>query len=298
MPNLEQNKKRERKDIVKWILTLEQERKLSDARFDRFTNQVMMMIGAFKQQHNLSDDDNWIELMRKVDAGELVRLRAEIDAVLMEDLTPYARAEAEKLNPTPNNDALDTLIFLVSLEVIKVMDQSNKQIDGLIRKTIESEFAKQSSMIGLDRQYIPNHIDDIYKTAVTQDNWSKKIWGEYQVELRNNVETLVRESMLRGYNPKKIAADIQKLTDSTKYEAERLMRTETARVQAQSQLEAYKVQDFTLYDIIPEPSACDKCKKIAAANPYKVKDAVVGETIQPFHPNCRCSSVGVMDSQN
>lgn len=48
-----------------------------------------------------------------------------------------------------------------------------------------------------------------------------------------------------------------------------------------------------MFDIIPEPKACDICKDITKHGPYHLDKWRTGENSPPFHPYCRCAVVGV-----
>lgn len=295
MPTMTQNRRTERSSIIQWILTLEQERMLLDGRFERFRRDVETMVMAFIQRHGVDVGDSWSVLRERVGQSELADLRREIDLLLAEELTPDAKVETEKLKRNDDRDLMDLLATMIALETIKTMNQYELTLNILIENTIKTEWIKQGSMINLDQQGIETHLDRIYKSAITQDNWSARIWGIYQKDLRDNVERLVRDSLVRGYNPRLVAEELREITNRTKYETERLMRTETARVQGMSQLEAYNAQGIEWFDLIPEPDACDKCKRIAKEGPYSVASAEIGVNVEPIHPNCRCSTVGVLD---
>src|SRR5699024_11104587 len=125
---------------------------------------------------------------------------------------------------------------------IELMSFVEATIQTTLKDTVVGEWAKQENLIGLERQYVEAHLEDVLRQGITQTGWSERIWGMYQKQLREQVTQLVRESMQRGYNPKKIARELLKTTNATRYQAERLMRTEQASVQAYSQIEAYKAQ--------------------------------------------------------
>ena len=100
-----------------------------------------------------------------------------------------------------------------------------------------------------------------------------------------------------GHNPRRVARNLRKEFDVTKYQSERLMRTESARIQGELQKSSYEKFSIDEYDIVTEPSACSICKKVAADGPHKVKDMEIGVNMIPLHPDCRCSSAPVSDRE-
>ena len=294
MPTMSQNKRREKESIIEWILTLEQKQKLLEGRFERYRRTVEGLVLSFIQENGLDVDESPTAWRKKASRSAIERLRVEIDFILEGSLSGIGRDEAEKVVIPKRANYADVIGVMVTLETIRLMSDVETFIQGVLEDTVTKEFAKQGSMIGLEKQYFVNQLPDVMK-AITQDDWSERIWGMYQTELRNQVNQLVRESLLRGYNPKKIAFELRKTIDRGRYNAERLMRTEQARVQGQSQIEAYKAQNITLFDLIVEPDGCKHCHEVAARGPYLVEEAVIGVNVEPIHPNCRCSTVGVLE---
>lgn len=54
---------------------------------------------------------------------------------------------------------------------------------------------------------------------------------------------------------------------------------------------------YELCEIVPEPSACNRCKSIADSGPFKVKEVIVGDTAPPLHPHCHCSLAPKVDDE-
>lgn len=293
----EQNKRLERQSIVRWILTLEQRQKLLEVRFEGFEERIYQMLIGFIRAKGLDENGDPSGWRKKASRKEIQRIRAEIDLMLDEGLTDRAIEEVEKIILPKKMEIADIIGIMVALETIKVTSHVEVILTKTFVETVESELERQIDLIGLDRQYIKNHIDDVMQQGIYEQKWSENIWGIYQKRLRDSVTQLVRESIIRGYNPKKIAQILEKEVSATKYECERLMRTEQARVQAYSQLESYKAQGIKFFELVPEPTACPECKKVARGNPYLVEDVRVGENMHPIHPNCRCSTVGVVERE-
>lgn len=294
MATMTQNRRKEKEAIIEWILTLEQKRKLLESRYRRFNVIVEGLVLSFMQEYGLSVDGNPNVWRKKASRSAIERLRVEIDFLLGSSLTEIGKEEAEKVVIPKKANYSDVIGVLIGLETIRLMSDVEVMIKDVLEQTVSKEFIKQGVMIGLEKQYFVNQLPSVMD-AITQSGWSENIWGMYQSELKNQVTQLVRESLLRGYNPRKIAVELEKVIDRGRYNAERLMRTEQARVQGGSQLEAYVAQGIEMFDFIVEPDGCDICKRVASNGPYLVAEGVLGVNVQPMHPNCRCSTVGVLE---
>ena len=82
----------------------------------------------------------------------------------------------------------------------------------------------------------------------------------------------------------------------SKSDAQRLMRTELARVQTDAQLRSLEENGFAQYEFIALRSACDICRAIDGKH-FDINKARVGINVPPVHPNCRCSTAGYEDSE-
>lgn len=87
-----------------------------------------------------------------------------------------------------------------------------------------------------------------------------------------------------------------------KYHAERLMRTELARVQTEAQKQSIEENGFELYQFFVNGGCCSACEEVAkkktkyGTGVYRIKDLQPGLNAAPIHPNCRCSIAPYEDS--
>lgn len=126
--------------------------------------------------------------------------------------------------------------------------------------------------------------------------FSKNIWANID-NLKARLDGLLATAMIRGDNPKEMVKYLKPLVKSTvgnsAYAAERIARTESARVQHEAQVMSLKQNDYKYCKWYIEPGACKYCREIANSNSggnlpegiYEVDDC----PDIPVHPNCRCS---------
>lgn len=68
--------------------------------------------------------------------------------------------------------------------------------------------------------------------------WSRRVWQD-SVVIQKVVERTASNVSLRGRHPNEYVSNFKKQTNSTTYNASRLLVTESARVQAESQKLTY-----------------------------------------------------------
>lgn len=126
-------------------------------------------------------------------------------------------------------------------------------------------------------------------------NFSKRIWADID-GLKGQLDGLVSSAVIRGESPQQMAKWLTGMVSSTvsnqEYAAERLARTETARVQFEAQKRSIIDTGYKYVKWIAEGSACKVCREIAYKDNgydengvYKAKDV----PDIPVHPNCMCS---------
>ena len=73
--------------------------------------------------------------------------------------------------------------------------------------------------------------------------------------------------------------------------AKRLLKTEIARINADTQLAILKENGFTHLIYVAEPGACEVCQALDG-KAIPIEDVEKGVNMYPMHPNCRCSAYG------
>lgn len=105
---------------------------------------------------------------------------------------------------------------------------------------------------------------------------------------------MLSNGIVQGIHSRELARQLESKFKVSKSNAERLMRTEMARVQIAAQEENYKANGYDRYVFLAIGTACPDCLAINGQHFY-VADMQAGENAPPMHPNCRCSTAAWMD---
>ena len=149
---------------------------------------------------------------------------------------------------------------------------------GILADSVSFDVKKRVSQV-LDGSYK-------LKDAPTFKTFSDNIWL-YKTELQNDLEKMLVRSFTRGENPRVMARELRDRFKVTGYQAERLARTETARMQTAIQRDSLEENGIKQYEYIAEPTACHLCRPLDG-KVYWLDKMVVGSNASPMHPNCRC----------
>ena len=134
-------------------------------------------------------------------------------------------------------------------------------------------------------------IDSSFRNAT----YSERVWANQGV-LRNNLVNIITAGIIQGKNARDLVPQLRKQFDVSRYQAERLLRTELTRARIQVQAESYKAEDIEKYEYIAcgLRDCCPACKALDGKI-FKVKDMEFGENAPPLHPNCHCATAPYSD---
>ena len=121
-------------------------------------------------------------------------------------------------------------------------------------------------------------------------NYSDRIWNQKDhmiTKLKENINTM----LVQGKNPKALASDFAKIFKTKKYEAYRLLHTESSFIIEQGTLAAYKEDGVEEYQILAtlDTKTSEICRE-QDNKVYKIEEYVTGVTAPPFHNYCRTTT--------
>lgn len=288
-------RKREEQHIAQ---TIKDEKQMKKAIADRF--QVAI------DNINKEIDANWQRFAGKegVSLSEAKKVSMEMDVkafarkakryVKAKDFSKTANEELRLYNVTMRVNRLELLKSQIGLELIALSDDLDKYTADLLTKEGIAEAKRQAGILG---ETIFDGYKDFVEAVVNGSfhsaTFSERIWGNMEA-FKAELDKLLVQTVTQGKNPRDMARKLRNLFDSSKYEAERLMRTESARVQTEIQNQSYKKYGIEEYEYIAEPTACSICLPLNGKI-FKVEDLSPGQNAGPMHANCRCSTAPYVD---
>lgn len=124
------------------------------------------------------------------------------------------------------------------------------------------------------------------------DNYSQNIWNNSYF-IAKKAQDLVAKNIIAGRSIENLTNDFAKVYGNN-YRANirRLLRTETAFVKSQADVEVYKKLGVEEYEILAtlDSRTSAICQEKDGKH-YPVDDIQVGINYPPFHPNCRTTTI-------
>lgn len=185
---------------------------------------------------------------------------------------------------------LELLKANIGLELVAGHDELKSYTGQKLEGAYLEEIKRNASILGdtvIDNAKMAKTVaDSSFKNAT----FSERIWVN-QEQLKNSLSSVLSNALIQGKNPREFISLIRKKFDVSRCNAERLLRTEIARVQTQAQIESYEANGIDEYEYVAcgLKDVCPLCKEMDGKT-FKLKDMEIGENAPPMHPNCHCAT--------
>ena len=250
---------------------------------------------------------------QKITRSEAMKRASEMDVkafarkakkyVKEKDFSPTANKELKLYNLTMRVNRLELLKANVGLELIATFDEMDKYFSSELTSAGLKELQRQAGILDMtiSKSDYGKRVEQVLNSSFKAEGFatfSDNLWM-YQAELKADLDKLLVRSVTMGRNPKQLAPEIAKyLTqegkENAKFNAQRLMVTETTRVQTGIQSRSYSDADIDQFVFISEPTACRYCLPLNG-KVFDLKDMSPGVNCAPMHPFCRCSTAPYVD---
>lgn len=209
-----------------------------------------------------------------------------------------ANEEMRLYNLTMKVNRLEMLKANIGLEMIKGHAELETFMSGILRGRTEEELARQAGILGKTVRNNAKLAHAIPNASFHNATFSDRVWAYHDI-MKADLEKLLTRGLIQGKNPRQLARELEKYVmgdakGGARFNAERLMRTELARVQTEAQKQSFERNGFKEYEFIANSDCCDICKDIDGKH-FKVSKMMPGENAAPMHPHCRCSAAAYSD---
>lgn len=188
---------------------------------------------------------------------------------------------------------LELLKAELGLEINSLTSNLDEVFDKARRSEYLAEFKRQAGILGISSSGATKRLEAILDADFYGQNFSSRVWGKtgLQAILQRDVFASLNRiyTDMNGYQKEmKLLANKY---GTSEYNAKRLIKTEIARINSDTDQAMLKDNGFTHMIFVAESGACDICKPLnnTAVPIDKVEKGV---NMFPMHPNCRCSAYG------
>ncbi|WP_300630750.1 minor capsid protein [uncultured Thomasclavelia sp.] len=288
----EAQRKKDNKDIQSYSAEI---KKIYQNMMDQISNEIHAFYSKYASDTGITMAEA-IKRANKLDMEEYSRKAKKY--VEEKNFSEQANAEMKLYNMTMKVNRLELLKANIGLELVSGHDELEKFFqEELEGKTIE-ELERLAGILGDSIQDNKELARSIVNASFHNATFSDRIWM-HQDLLKNDINSLLQTGLIQGRNPNVLARELRRRFNVKKSDAERLMRTEMARVQVDAQMRSYEANDIEEYEYIAcgGSDVCSICKALDGKI-FKVSKMMPAKNAPPMHPNCHCSTGAHIDDKD
>ena len=215
--------------------------------------------------------------------------------VAEKDFSPTANEEMALYNLTMRINRLELLKAELNLELTAGYDSVDKYFRGELANTALDTYKDMAGILGKSVQDPAKRAESLVNASFQNATFSQRLWQHHDA-LMAQLTTDLTSSIIRGDHPRELARTLKKRFDASTYAAERLMITETARIQTDAQMQSFTRNGYDSYVFITEGNPCPICARLDGQS-FRIKDMHPGENAPPMHPICRCAVAADMNQE-
>lgn len=290
-----------RKREEEWLAQIRKSEKAQveevQAIYDYMLDQIEKEINSFFEKYAAKEGISMAEAKKRADTIDIeAYMRKAAKYVKEKDFSDLANKEMLLYNMTMKVNRLELLKSSIGLDLVAGHDELNTYMGEKLTDHAVETLRHNAAILG---PTVMNDADRKARVIVNSSfhnaTFSDRIW-QHQDKLRNEMTNILTSALIGGRNPREFIPTLRKRFDVSARDAERLLRTEQARVQTETQKESYKDENINEYEYIACGLAdcCDICRALDGKH-FKVSKMVPGENAPPMHPNCHCSTGPYID---
>lgn len=263
--------------------------------FNQTRRELRKVVESFYWQYAKENKLTYAEAQKRLDKAEIGELQDFINLVMKNignynqdvnnmsikaRMTRYQALEAQV-------DAILRQLYAVEYEAGAERMMSEVYEDTYYRTwyNIDQYHGFHAEITQID----PHSVEKLLKYPFNGANFSSRLWKQKE-HLQSQLMESLTTIMIQGVPPQNLAKDFAKKMQSKKYDAYRLLYTESSYLMSEAAHAGYKEDGVEQYQIIAtlDSKTCGICGKLDGKI-FRVDEAVTGKNKPPFHCFCRCT---------
>lgn len=265
--------------------------------FNQTRRELQKTLEAFYFRYAEENGLSFAAAQKKLDAEELGELQDFID---------LAMANIGRYNQTVNNMSIKARItryqaleaqvdaILRQLYAIDYEAEAEKTMQEIYEGAYYRTWYNVDQYHGFHAEFAkvnPTVVEKLLEYPFNGAAFSSRLWKQknhLQAQLMEAVTTM----LIQGKHPSALTKEFAKKTNSKKFDAYRLLHTESSFLMSEATHAGYAEDGVPKYEILAtlDSKTCSICGDLDN-EVHEVGEEVVGVNMPPFHPLCRCTTV-------
>lgn len=265
--------------------------------FRHYVQEIESKINTFYSRYAGREGITIQEAKARADAMDVQAFAERArQAVLDRDFSQYTNEWLKVYNLKMRVSREELLKYDIQLELYNLTKETEFAMITGMEDEYRRELERQAGILG---NSVPADVTQQAKKLINADfygaTFSERIWGangRYDI-INKEVMKALGNIVGQQSDYRQEVKRLRSIFGVSKRDAFRLVRSETRRMNSMAQMDSYKENGFTHYIYVAEPGACLLCAALDQTA-IPVDQAVIGDNYPLKHPNCRCSTYGVV----
>lgn len=265
--------------------------------FNQSKRELQKTIEAFYFRYAEENGLSFAAAQKRLNAEELGELNDFI-ALAMDNIGKY--------NQQVNNMSLKARVtryqalemqvdaILRQLYAIDYQAESEKAMQEVYEDTYYRTWYSIDQYHGFHQAFAqvePRTVEKLLEYPFNGAAFSSRIWKQKD-HLQTQLTEAVTTMLIQGKHPSTLTREFAKKMQSKKFDAYRLLHTESSFLMSEATHAGYKEDGVEKYEILAtlDSKTCEICGELDG-KVYEVGKEITGVNMPPFHPLCRCTDV-------
>lgn len=265
--------------------------------FNQTKRELQKTIEAFYFRYAEENGLSFAAAQKQLNAEELGELKDFI-ALAMDNIGKY--------NQQVNNMSLKARVtryqalemqvdaILRQLYAIDYQAESEKTMQEVYEDTYYRTWYSIDQYHGFHQAFAqvePRTVEKLLEYPFNGAAFSSRLWKQKD-HLQTQLTEAVTTMLIQGRHPSTLTKEFAKKMQTKKFDAYRLLHTESSFLMSEATHAGYKEDGVEKYEILAtlDSKTCEICGELDG-NVYEVGEEITGVNMPPFHPLCRCTDV-------
>ena len=273
-------------------------KKLADIYHDSYI-QISKELDYFYNKYAIENNLTYTEAVKILTPIELKDYASKIDE--LRKLYNSTKSEEillewQRMGARGNVTRLQSLLDGIDIELIKNTYNVQMNILDHVTGAYKRTYKEALKDVGVSNKVLPQRaIKDAISYPWSGRQFSSRIWSN-KVATMNNIKETIVKGLIQGKSVQKMGSELRKLEGVSKYQAERLVRTETNFFMTKSHIDGYKassVVDAVEVCVQYDERTCPDCETMDRTV-VRLNEVSYRSNVPPFLQFCRCTVLPVI----
>lgn len=263
---------------------------------------VVARIESFYRKYGIDGKVSEADARKRLTATELTEMRKRFHQLQLRASSESNAQEMYRLQAKRYISRQEALLAEIRYYITELASVTDTTVEQVLTKIFEDQELHSLYDIeqGLGYEVMFNRMSgDQLKTILLNGydgrSFSSKIWYDRDT-LAMNLTRLIPQQFIAGVPTQVLADKLSKDMKTSYNNAVRLIRTEGTYASAKADMHTYQQCGCEMYEILATLDArtSEICREMDG-KVFPVSQASVGVNMPPFHPNCRTTTLPIID---